>query len=366
MKLGLFTQPLHALGRPIATTLREDREMILLADRLGYTEAFIGEHVTDAAENITDSMTFIAWLLEETTQIRLGTGTLNLPNHHPARVAATAAMIDHLSGGRFMMGISPGGLMSDAEVFGNLSANRYEMFVECIDQILEIWSSEPPYDISGKYWKVSTQKTYDPTIGQGVIHKPFQQPHPPILSTAMSPNSPSIELAGERGWHPLSAHFTPRWTVKTHWPQYAAAAARVGRQADASNWRVAKSIFVADDMATAREYATGAHSPYRHYYESLVTKLVGNGRASVFKSRPDQRDDEVTVESVMAEAVTWGTPEKVADELLAFRDTVGEFGTLLYACHDWVDRDLAIRSAELMATAVMPLVNRKLVGSIAA
>ena len=360
MKLGLFTQPLHALGRPLATVMREDRDFILLADQLGYEEAFIGEHVTDGSEVITDSMTFIAWLLEDTRSIKLGTGTLNLPNHHPARLAATMAMLDHLAQGRLLMGISPGGLLSDAEVFGNLDANRNEMFVECINQVLEIWRSEAPYDIRGKYWNISTTRTFDSRIGQGAIHKPLQQPHPPIVVTAVAPNSQGVAEAAARGWDPLSAHFVPTRVVKSHWPKYVEGCVSAGRKVDPSNWRVAKSIFVADDLAIARRYATGPDGPYHAYYWAVLTKLIGNGRASIFKADPSLPDSAVTTETVVDQSVIWGTPDKVADEILAYQDQIGEFGTLLYAGHDWADRDLAIRSVRLMAEEVMPRVNAQL------
>ena len=86
-------------------------------------------------------------------QIQLGTGTVNMPNTHPAAVAANISMLDHMLDGRLIFGISPGGLLSDAEVFGNLDANRNEMFLEAINLVLAIWASEPPYNIKGKYWK---------------------------------------------------------------------------------------------------------------------------------------------------------------------------------------------------------------------
>src|SRR5687767_7729547 len=126
MHLGFFTMPIHPVGKDWRRSLREDREAFILADELGFTEGYVGEHTTDAAENITSSMMFIATLADATSRIRLGTGTLNMPNTHPAAVAANVAMLDHLLGGRFNLGISPGGLLSDAEVFGNLDANRNE------------------------------------------------------------------------------------------------------------------------------------------------------------------------------------------------------------------------------------------------
>jgi alkanesulfonate monooxygenase SsuD/methylene tetrahydromethanopterin reductase-like flavin-dependent oxidoreductase (luciferase family) len=259
--------------------------------------------------------------------------------------------------GRFIMGISPGGLLSDAEVFGNLDKDRTAMFVEAIDHVLGIWSGEPPYNLKGEHWTISTERTHIPEIGQGYIHKPYQTPHPPIVVTAVAPFSKGVSEAAARGWDPISANFLlPKW-VKTHWPKYVEGCEKGGRRADPANWRVAKSVFVAEDMDTARRYATEPGSPYYHYYNSLATKLIKNGRANLFKADQNAPDSSVTVESVVDQLVIWGTPEKVADDLLAFRDEIGEFGTLLYAGHDWQDRALAIRSMELMAEKVMPAVN---------
>ncbi len=320
MQLGFFVMPIHPVGRPLHETLKEDRELTLLAEKLGFVEGFVGEHVTDAAETITSSLIFIAWLLGETKTIRLGSGTINLPNHHPVRVAAEVAMIDHMAEGRFMMGISPGGLLSDAEVFGNLDRDRTEMFVEAIDHVLAIWAGEPPYKREGKYWSFSIEKTLVPDLGQGFISKPYQRPHPPIVVTAVAPFSKGVTEAAARGWEPISANFLlPQW-VKSHWPKYVEGCERAGRPAKRENWRVAKSIFVADDLDTAKRYASEAGGPYHQYYNSIATKLIRGGRSNLFKSDQNAPDSSVTVETVVDDLVVWGTPEKVTEELLAFRE----------------------------------------------
>src|SRR5690242_6145008 len=147
MKLGFFTMPVHPVAKDWRQSLAEDREAFLLADELGFSEAYVGELTTDKAENITSCIAFIAWLAASTKRIKLGTGTINLPNTHPAAIAASIAMLDHMLDGRLIFGISPGGLLSDAEVFGNLDADRNAMFLEVINQVLQIWGSEPPYNI---------------------------------------------------------------------------------------------------------------------------------------------------------------------------------------------------------------------------
>ena len=116
-------------------------------------------------------------------------------------------------------------------------------------------------------------------------------------------------------------------------------------------------MFVSDDMATAKEYALGAQSPYRYYYSQLLTKMKKHGRANLFKADQNMSDDEVTLDSVLEDCVIFGTPDKVADDILALRDNVGDFGTLLYAGKDWADVELGRNSMILLAEKTMPLVN---------
>jgi alkanesulfonate monooxygenase SsuD/methylene tetrahydromethanopterin reductase-like flavin-dependent oxidoreductase (luciferase family) len=184
--------------------------------------------------------------------------------------------------------------------------------------------------------------------------------------TAVAPFSKGVTEAAARGWDPLSANFLmPAW-VKSHWPKYVEGCERVGRKVDTANWSVAKSIFVCEDAKTARDYATGANSPYRHYYKSLFTKLAKGGRVELFKKYREQPDSEVTLDSVCDELVISGTPNQVADKLLAFHDQVGDFGTLLYAGKDWQDRELGRRSMILLAEKVMPQINAALGQKVAA
>jgi alkanesulfonate monooxygenase SsuD/methylene tetrahydromethanopterin reductase-like flavin-dependent oxidoreductase (luciferase family) len=357
MQLGFFTMPIHPLGKDWRQCLREDQEAFLLADELGFTEGYAGEHVTDLAENITSCVVFLASLAGRVKNMRLGTGTVNLPNSHPAHVAGQIAMLDHLLDGKFNFGISPGGLLSDAEIFGNLDNDRNAMFIEAIDMVLALWTKEAPYNLKGKYWTISTERTLLAEIGQGKVSQPLQRPHPPIVVTAVAPFSKGVTAAAARGWDPISANFLmPKW-VATHRHSYEEGCIQGGRPVDLDNWRVAKSIFVADDMATARAYALGPNSPYVFYYKSLVTKLKKNGRSNLFKDDPDMSDDDVTLDYVLDRLVIWGTPDKVADDILALREEVGPFGTLVYAGHDWADVALARRSKVLMAEQVLPRIN---------
>jgi alkanesulfonate monooxygenase SsuD/methylene tetrahydromethanopterin reductase-like flavin-dependent oxidoreductase (luciferase family) len=363
MRLATFMMPLHPPGRRPAETLAEDREAILLADRLGYSEAYVGEHVTDLAENVTSCLMFLASLAHDTKHIVLGSGTINMPNSHPAAIAAQVAMLDHLLKGRFIMGISPGGLMSDAEVFGNIDKDRNAIFLESINMVLDIWAKDSPYDLHGSFFHVSTARTSMPDIGQGTILKPYQKPHPPIVVTAAAPHSRGVTEAAKRGWTPMSANFLlPEW-VATHWPKYVEGRKAAGAEPSAAEWRVAKSIFVADDDKIAERYGLSAEGPYHFYFKQLIRKLVGaGGRGNLFKLDQNQPDGEITPEAMTKKLVIAGTVDSVVEQILAFREITGDFGTLLYACHDWMDPALGRRSMQLMAEQVMPKVNAALRG----
>jgi len=193
MRLGYFTMPLHPLERDTTQTLQEDREIIILADQLGFYDAFVGEHLTD----------------NDTKQIMLGTGTSNLSHSHPTLIASQCAMFDHLAKGRFIFGISPGALASDAEALGILDQDRNKIFAEAIDVILAIWERDPPYDIDfpDNRFKVSTRVTSVPAIGRGVLMKPYQNRRPEIVGTVVAPHSKGVIAMGQRDFHPMSANF---------------------------------------------------------------------------------------------------------------------------------------------------------------
>ena len=360
MRLGYFTMPVHPIGRDWSQTLREDREAIILADQLGFYDAFMGEHLTDACENVTNSMLFLATLIHGTKRIKLATGTTNLAQMHPVVIAVNAAMFDHLAQGRFIMGISAGALTSDSEAIGILDLDRNKIFAEAIDVILAVWERDPPYDIDfpDNRFKVGFARTAATELGVGILAKPFQKPRPEIVGTVVAPFSPGVVLMGKRDFHPLSANFLLANHLKSHWTNYAKGKAEAGQKVDVADWRVARTIFVADDDKTAQSYGgADTKSPYLHYFGNMRAKMTRGKRLYVFKSHKEQSDEEITLDYVMKNCVFAGTVSKVVDQILAMREQTGDFGELVYAGMDWVDPKLARRSMQLMAEQVMPRVN---------
>jgi alkanesulfonate monooxygenase SsuD/methylene tetrahydromethanopterin reductase-like flavin-dependent oxidoreductase (luciferase family) len=360
VRLGMFTMPFHHPARDYATVLDEDQEAIVLADRLGFTEAFVGEHFSSWSERITSPLIFLATLAGRTKRIRLGTGVINLPQIHPATVAAQAAMFDHLTGGRFIMGIGPGGLASDLEMFApGPPEQRPAMVLESIDIILKLWADDPPYAIDGRFWQFGIEKAIWPEFKVGYIPKPLQQPHPPIALSILAPNSSSATTAGERGWIPISGNFFHPRYLRGHWERYAEGCERAGRPADPAVWRVARSILVTESDAEADDYMAAADSALAFYFEFMHYSF-SNARKALFmlKSDPDVPDEAFTPEAARRGVVIAGGPRRVLDQLVALRDETGPFGTLLMTGHDWDQPKLWRRSMELLATAVIPKLTR--------
>jgi alkanesulfonate monooxygenase SsuD/methylene tetrahydromethanopterin reductase-like flavin-dependent oxidoreductase (luciferase family) len=369
MRLGYFTMPVHPMGRSWAETLKEDQEAIILADQLGFYDAFMGEHLTDACENITNSMMFNASLISRTRTIKLASGTSNLSHMHPVLIAVQAAMFDHLAEGRFILGVSPGALTTDAEALGILDQDRNKMFADAIDVILAIWERDPPYDIEfpGNRYKVSTARTMTLDLGVGIMGKPYQKPRPEIVGTVVAPFSPGVVQMGKRDFHPLSANFLLSNHLRSHWQNYCKGKAEAGVVPRVEDWRVARAIFVADDDRLAGRYGRhDANSPYRFYFEQMRRKMQRGKRLYVFKSYKEQPDEEITLEWVLDHCVIHGSVNRVVDQILALREEAGDFGELVYAGMDWVDPALNKRSMQLMAEEVMPRVNAAIGKSTAA
>jgi alkanesulfonate monooxygenase SsuD/methylene tetrahydromethanopterin reductase-like flavin-dependent oxidoreductase (luciferase family) len=348
--------PFHHPARDYTTILEEDREAIILADRLGFTEAFVGEHFSSWSERITSPLIFLASLIDRTRQIRFGTGVINMPQLHPATVAAHVAMFDQLCRGRFIFGIGPGGLVSDFELFDVGQAElRPQMMLESIDIVLKLWAQDPPYRIDGRFWKIAVEQHIYPEFKVGYVPRPYQQPHPPIALSLLTPRSTSARTAGERGWIPVSGNFFHRRYLRGQWEMYAEGCETAGRRPDPDVWRVARSVLVTESDAEAEDYLADPHSGLSFYYSFFLFSFT-RLRKAPFMVKPDvdMPDEAVTVDAIKRGMIIAGSPRRVLDQLVALREETGHFGTLLMAGHDWDQPKLWRRSMELLATDVMP------------
>ena len=355
MKLGMFMMPLHPPAKDRTQCFDEDIEQVVLAESLGFTEAWIGQHHSVAWEPIPANDLFIATLLPRTSTIRLGTGVSIIPHHHPVNVAVRLAFLDHLSRGRINVGFGQSGVPSDWPLF-DLPDGQTQglMTLEGMDLVMDLWRTDAPFDFRGRFWHVHAGEP-DHELGIGTLLKPYQQPHPPIGMSVIKANSLAARTAGRRGFLPLSINLVPESTLAAHWETYCQGAAEAQRPApDRALWRISRSILVADSDAEAWEHARGGS--FAASLEYLIKILDAGNVLYVMKERPDQADDEITVEYVMRKLCIIGGVATCIKRLRALQDTTGGFGTLLMIAHDWDDRARWQRSLELLAGEVVPAV----------
>ena len=197
-------------------------------------------------------------------------------------------------------------------------------------------------------------------IKLGYVPRPYQQPHPPIAISAVSPASGSLRYAGTQGFMPVSANFVADWVLETHWPAYAEGAESAGRTADPQDWHVARSIYVAETDAEAERFVNQGGGAYAYYYEYLFKIFDRAKFRGPFVAQRDDDPETLDPETMRQACVIHGSPETVAEKILGLRDRIGDFGTLLYAAHDWQDKDAMKRSMRLMAEEVMAKIRREL------
>src|SRR5262249_38809253 len=153
--------------------------------------------------------------------------------------------------GRLNLCFGPGSVSTDQELYGAEPRNAAAMVDEALDMILRLWSSEPPYEIEGQFWKVSLKKNVDAETGIGYVHKPLQKPHPPIAMRGTSRNSPTMRTAGRLGFQPFGHCLIAGNVLADLWLTYEKAALEAGRQPTRADYKVARSIFLADSTPEA-------------------------------------------------------------------------------------------------------------------
>ena len=216
MEIGLFLMPLHPPDRLHWETYDEDLALMSYADQLGFSETWIGEHYTLPWENMPCPELFIAGALRVTQQMAFGTGVSLLAYHNPVHIAHRIAMLDHLAKGRLYFGIGSAGSPLDNEMFGidTDAGSLRDRMLESIDIILKLWEGEP-FKYKGKFFNTTLPEPI-PDARLGFHMTPYQKPHPPIAVAGSSPYSGTLELAGERGWWPMSTLFLHKNWLPSH------------------------------------------------------------------------------------------------------------------------------------------------------
>lgn len=338
LRFGMFFSPIHAPEENPTLALHRDVETVRAMDRLGYDEAWIGEHHSTGWEYISSPEVFLGYLAGLTHRIRLGTGVTSLPYHHPYNVAQRLILLDHLTRGRFMAGVGPGALVSDARQLGIDPSSMRPRMEESLETILTLLKGER-----------ITKKTDWFMLDEAKLQlPPYTWPHFEIACTAtLSPSG--ARLAGKHGLSMLSLIATQSEAtalLRSHWQVAEDQAAEHGQVVDRRNWRLVGPMHLAETEKQARqEVAFGLHR-WIHYMTKVTTLQVMPESART-------TDDFVDALVEKGYAVI-GTPDQAIKQIRRLQEASGGFGAFLLWAHDWANHDATLRSLELFARHVTP------------
>jgi limonene 1,2-monooxygenase len=337
-RFGIFLAPFHPVGQNPTLALERDLELIGHLDRLGFDEAWIGEHHSAGYEIIASPEVFIATAAERTRHIRLGTGVSSLPYHHPLLLTDRMVLLDHLTRGRVMFGVGPGALPSDAFMMGIEVAKQRDMMEEALEAILLLLRSEEPVTYETDWFTLRDAR---------LQLRPYQRPHLEVAVAAMvSPSGP--RAAGRFGCSLLSIGATQASgfdALGYHWGVMEERAEQFGTTVDRQAWRLVGPMHLADTREQAIRDVEFGLAQWLDYFQRVAALPVAPEGAS--------SSDAVEVLNNSGFAVI-GTPEDAVTQIQRLADQAGGFGTYLLMAHDWADRPQMLRSYELFAREVMP------------
>ncbi len=353
MDIGIFMMPSHPPERDFREGFEWDLKHLELCDRAGFSEAWIGEHFCSPWEPNPAPDLLIAQGLLRTTRMKLAPGAHLLPYHHPAELACRVAYLDHIAKGRFMFGVGAGGLPSDWRLFnvdGTSGQNR-KMTREALDIILKLWESDTPFEHRGEYWTVNR---IDTMLGTLKFHiKPYQKPHPPIGIAGLTPKSDTLEIAGERGFMPMSLNLSSAYLAE-HWASVERGAAKTGRTPNRDDWRVVREVYIAETDAEAKKLALKGMLA-RAYREYLLPLFGDFGLLSLFKHDQSVADSDVTPEYLVEHSWLVGSPRTVTQKLADMYGASGGFGTMLVLTFDFSEEHEAwATSQQALIDEVLP------------
>jgi limonene 1,2-monooxygenase len=341
MRFGIFMAPFHPAGENPTLLIDSDLELIDHLDRLGFDEAWIGEHHSAGTEIIASPEIFIAAAAQRTRNIRLGTGVISASYHNPLWVAERAVQLDHLTKGRFMLGLGPGALHSDAAMIGLDMPETRDLLEDATAIIMQLLRSEDPVNFENHRWKLQDAR----------LHlRPYTHPHPEVAIAAVaSPAGP--RLAGRYGVGLLSIGATTAVgfdVLAHHWDVMEERSAHYGATVDRDAWRLVGFMHLAETREQAyRDVDHGIEAWFDYFQHTAAFPQMDVGTGSSTKEFIDFVND--------SGLGTIGTPEDACGQIERLvKQSNGGFGCYLQVAQDWANPAAKFRSYELFARHVAP------------
>lgn len=334
LRHGVFLPPFHPMNENPAACMERDLELMQWLDRLGFHEAWIGEHHSAGWETISSPELFIAVAAERTKWIRFGTGVISLPYHNPLMTANRIIQLDHHTRGRVMFGAGPGLLASDALMMGIDPNTQRDRMAEALDVILRFFKGE-----------IVTEKTeWYNYVGARAHLLPYTKPHPEVaVVSAVTPSGG--RLAGKYGVSMIAVAATNPFgydALANNWKIANEMAAENGHTMNPANLRLVGPMHIAETREQAFKNVKYGFEAYLNYLNNNQPRFI---------VPPGQDAAEWFVENKFG---VIGTPDDAIALIQRLYDKQGDFGVFLQQVHNWADFEETKRSYELYQRYVMP------------
>jgi limonene 1,2-monooxygenase len=342
LNFGAFLAPHHPIGEHPMLQFRRDLDLVERLDELGYEEFWCGEHHSSGWEMIASPEMFLAAAGERTKRIKLATGVISLPYHHPYNVAQRMVQLDYMTGGRAIFGSGPGALASDAHTLGIDPMLLRDRQDEAIGVVRRLFRGE----------RITMTTDWFELKDAALQLLPLQEDMPCAVASQISPSG--MTLAGKHGIGIISIGSLSEEglnSLPTQWGFAEAAAAKHGQTVDRKDWRVLLSWHIAETRERAR--AEARDGLLRHHNEYITATLQRPG-AVAFKS-PDEAVDRTAF--APGAVSTIGTPDDLVARIKSVLAMSGGFGTVVGFVHDWANPENTIRSWDMVARYVVPEIN---------
>ncbi|MDJ0771202.1 MAG: LLM class flavin-dependent oxidoreductase [Ilumatobacter sp.] len=340
LRFGIFMAPFHRAGENPTLAIERDLELVEHLDKLGWDEAWIGEHHSAGSEIIASPEIFIAAAAERTKHIKLGTGVISVAYHNPYMIAERAVQLDHMTRGRFMLGLGPGSLPTDAVMLGLDPTETRPLLEEGLEVIMQLLTSDEPVTSQTKMWNLTDAR----------LHlRPYSNPLFDVAVPAVaSPTGP--RLAGKHGIGLLSIGATQSEgfdVLGLHWDVMEERAAKFGTAADRSKWRLVGLMHIAETREQAyRDVEHGIVQWFDYFQHTAAFPQMAVGDSDAVRGAID-----FVNESGLGSI---GTPDDAIEQIERLQKQSGGFGCYMTLAHEWANPAATHRSYELIAQEVFP------------
>ncbi len=343
MRFGAFLAPHHPIRENPTLQLQNDLKFVSHLDELGYDEFWCGEHHSTGWEIIASPELFLAAAAERTQRIKLGTGVISLPYHHPFMVAQRLVQLDHQSRGRLIFGSGPGALPSDAHTLGLDPMLLRDRQDEAMGIIRKLLNGEDRFSYESDWFKLRDAK----------LHlRPLQRDMEFAVASMVSPSGMTLAGKHQAGVLSIGAMVPAGMrSLPTQWSFAEESAKEHGNTVERKNWRIVMNWHIAETREDAREQAK--EGLFKHNNEYSVAAL--NPDEGITYKTPDDAVDAVAFSEGSTAVI--GTPDDLVAKIKEMVSITGGFGCVIGFVHDWANRENTLKSWDLVARYVVPEIN---------